>query len=760
MAPAEKEKCATRCSLISPFIPAEAATKSLHHGIAMLTSPRLSKPRPASSVLASPLMDTSRPERSITHEVFISYSSLDKHVATAGCNILEHAGIRCWVAPRDIHPGLDYAEAIVDGIDGARMLLLVLSANSNKSHFVKLEVERAVSKGLMIMPVRIEDVLPSRAIELFVSSRHWLDAMPPPIEEHFTKLAETIRTVLHLPEPPVERSAIGDPPVTGLAPAPTPKGEPLLVFEYTPAGWVLRNLGIAPALDVLVAQKRVGGGWFKPVRIPPLEQGRDFQLTWCLHANDTGLGASYTTSDGTVRSVHCGNDRSITHERSLLPAWAEDEIVAHWKVTDYIPGKYEHERAAPEAPQAARKPPQGGEPPPVRTPVPRWFAWAVASVALLGIAGWYSTSLRGIDHSTTRGEKKVEPILIDLGIPDETVPPPQPDTVVPPPPAPAPLRILAAAGQPLINNTVLARRVRGDSGNAIEFSLRLEDPSPAASALRSPLVVKHHLKSLPVTIPRVPRASGLVIGPDVGYRAEDNPALTAQGYTVTGEWSIRMEDTTIKGDHLDVRPRILGGSGGRIGTGDHDIFLEVLSGKRLIHAGAIKFNVWELEPKDETVGFYGVDEPDHEARVRKEPLTGRLQPATADEGNGLLVDLRIKNNGPSTAASINGTVYFNANVSGTPAPRSEWRATLVPGGKYPPVISTDLVATSGFHYFCNWNMLPPHATIAPGDFGDYLAHGVNLGTGGSAEPGLHEIAMEIRDGTRPMYRGYLKIKLP
>ena len=50
------------------------------------------------------------------HDVFISYSSKDKNVADAVCAVLERNGIRCWVAPRDVIPGIVWGTAIVGAI--------------------------------------------------------------------------------------------------------------------------------------------------------------------------------------------------------------------------------------------------------------------------------------------------------------------------------------------------------------------------------------------------------------------------------------------------------------------------------------------------------------------------------------------------------------------------------------------------------------------------------------------------------------------
>ena len=46
----------------------------------------------------------------------ISYSSRDREIADMICSHLESRNVRCWMAPRDIPPGADYAEAIVAGI--------------------------------------------------------------------------------------------------------------------------------------------------------------------------------------------------------------------------------------------------------------------------------------------------------------------------------------------------------------------------------------------------------------------------------------------------------------------------------------------------------------------------------------------------------------------------------------------------------------------------------------------------------------------
>jgi hypothetical protein len=50
----------------------------------------------------------------MSHDVFISHSSADKRAADAACALLEARGIKCWIAPRDIRPGSDWGESIIN----------------------------------------------------------------------------------------------------------------------------------------------------------------------------------------------------------------------------------------------------------------------------------------------------------------------------------------------------------------------------------------------------------------------------------------------------------------------------------------------------------------------------------------------------------------------------------------------------------------------------------------------------------------------
>ena len=135
---------------------------------------------------------TRRPESDM-HEVFVSYAKADAEQALRIVEFLEAEGVRSWIAPRDIPPGVDYAQAIITAIEQSRALIVVLSEAANESTFVRREVERAVSKSKPLLPVRIREVTPSGALELFLSSAQWVDAWEAPIERHLSPLVVALK---------------------------------------------------------------------------------------------------------------------------------------------------------------------------------------------------------------------------------------------------------------------------------------------------------------------------------------------------------------------------------------------------------------------------------------------------------------------------------------------------------------------------------------------------------------------------------------
>jgi tetratricopeptide (TPR) repeat protein len=135
----------------------------------------------------------------MSYDVFISSAHGDKATADATCAFLEANGIKCWIAPRDITPGQNWGEAIMAGLGQSRLLVLIFSARANESSHVQREVERALNRGMPIIPFRIENVAPARGLDYFLSLPNWLDAFTPPLEPHLRTLVNAVQQLLQLP---------------------------------------------------------------------------------------------------------------------------------------------------------------------------------------------------------------------------------------------------------------------------------------------------------------------------------------------------------------------------------------------------------------------------------------------------------------------------------------------------------------------------------------------------------------------------------
>ena len=188
----------------------------------------------------------------MAHDVFISYSTEDKPVADAVCVTLESRGIRCWVAPRDVLPGMDWGEAIIRAVTESRVMVLIFSSSANRSQQIKREVNQAIEKEIPIVPFRIENVLPSGSLEYYLDVTHWLDALTPPMENHIQQLAATVTRLLKRAGiqpvfiPPIE--AVAEP----LSPKPV-RHKRLLIFG------IIGLLALGSLAGVLLSRNWRGG---------------------------------------------------------------------------------------------------------------------------------------------------------------------------------------------------------------------------------------------------------------------------------------------------------------------------------------------------------------------------------------------------------------------------------------------------------------------------------------------------------------------
>jgi TIR domain len=179
-------------------------------------------------------------------DVFVSYSQPDRARAFEIVAQLEARGIKVWVAPRDIAPSAEWAAEIIEAIGASRIMVLVFSGASNSSPQVRREVERAVHREVPILTVRVEEALPTKSMEYFLSAQHWLDAFPPPLTLHCEQLCREVSALLAVA------------PVTGAEPyaaaAPAARQTPPPAFTDEELGSLRRRLAqhVGPVAGQLV----------------------------------------------------------------------------------------------------------------------------------------------------------------------------------------------------------------------------------------------------------------------------------------------------------------------------------------------------------------------------------------------------------------------------------------------------------------------------------------------------------------------------
>jgi hypothetical protein len=116
---------------------------------------------------------------------------------------LEQAGFRCWVAPRDLSPGQNWAQDIAMAVAASRVTLVVLSATSAWSPEVLLEAEQAVAAGRAVVAFQIEPVAVPGALASHLVSSPSLEGFHRPLDARLAALTELVASLLHgRPSPP------------------------------------------------------------------------------------------------------------------------------------------------------------------------------------------------------------------------------------------------------------------------------------------------------------------------------------------------------------------------------------------------------------------------------------------------------------------------------------------------------------------------------------------------------------------------------
>lgn len=134
--------------------------------------------------------------RGLSTDIFISYRRTDRRSAELLAKSLGEHGVSAWYDGM-IAPGADWRADIIENIKMARVLVILFSHAANDSQELAKELSAADQSQTLIVPVRIQNVVPTGAYQYELAVRNWFDAFENPAGQldHFAReMADALKT--------------------------------------------------------------------------------------------------------------------------------------------------------------------------------------------------------------------------------------------------------------------------------------------------------------------------------------------------------------------------------------------------------------------------------------------------------------------------------------------------------------------------------------------------------------------------------------
>lgn len=130
------------------------------------------------------------------YDIFVSHSSANSDLAKNIVHELESKGKKCFIAPRNMTGGSDYAEELIDNIDECPIFLFLFTHESNKSGMVIREINEAINANRYIIALKIDNIDPNKSIRFYLGVSHWLNMSVPIDVEDIDNVINAINKVL------------------------------------------------------------------------------------------------------------------------------------------------------------------------------------------------------------------------------------------------------------------------------------------------------------------------------------------------------------------------------------------------------------------------------------------------------------------------------------------------------------------------------------------------------------------------------------
>jgi serine/threonine protein kinase len=134
--------------------------------------------------------------------VFVFCATQDEAAGEAVRASLENNGLKCFLSSPGLTPVESSASRVSEAIRDARLFLLILSQQSNRSPEVRQQLENAAHFKLPLLAFRLEPVQPADDLSYFLSEKCLVDGFEGPLEAYIPNLLRHITELLKSEEDP------------------------------------------------------------------------------------------------------------------------------------------------------------------------------------------------------------------------------------------------------------------------------------------------------------------------------------------------------------------------------------------------------------------------------------------------------------------------------------------------------------------------------------------------------------------------------
>lgn len=134
--------------------------------------------------------------KELKYDAFICYSQRDAQIANVIDDIFNEAGLSTFFFSKQILPGTNFQEVIVNTINSSELILFLCTRNSIQSNWTKNEVMYAIELGKTVVPIIVDDTeIPADLIFYLAKFRQW-HVRSKTIESDVREIVERLKHIL------------------------------------------------------------------------------------------------------------------------------------------------------------------------------------------------------------------------------------------------------------------------------------------------------------------------------------------------------------------------------------------------------------------------------------------------------------------------------------------------------------------------------------------------------------------------------------